>query len=180
MKQFPLIILALVSLFSTAFGQHTPLESAEAQETNFPHFRAAVLIGHTYVPAIAAESHFFIPSWGLDLEYWFNESWAIGLHNDVELQSFLIEHADHDMDLEREFPLVFTLDAIVRPWKGLVVQVGPGYELEKSENFFLVRAGVEYEIEFGHHWDISPSIFYDTRFEANDTWTIALGLGKRF
>lgn len=179
MKRFPLLVLGLVSLCFTAFGQHAALEPAEEQEMNFPHLRAAVLIGHTYVPASATESHLFIPSWGLDLEYWFNESWAIGLHNDVELQSFLIEHLD-GMELEREFPLVFTLDAIVKPWKGLVVQVGPGYEFEKTENFFLVRAGVEYEIEFGHHWDLSPSLFYDTRFEANDTWTIALGLGKRF
>ena len=182
MKQFVLTLFGIASLYFAAMGQHHPQEDQlieAAHSAHFPHWRAAVVLGHTYIPAIASEKHFFIPSWGLDVEFWFNESFAIGIHNDIELQTFLIEH-QNEMDLEREYPLVITLDAIFKAWKGLVLQVGPGYEFEKTENFFLIRAGIEYEIEFGKHWDVSPMVFYDTRFEANDTWTIGLGLGKRF
>lgn len=174
MKRWTFTLASLLFLSLPAFSQH----SAE-ENHHFPHYRIAAVIGHTYIPTAAGNDRFFIPSWGLDLEYWFNDNWAIGLHNDIELHSFLIE-TDHEEFLERDYPLVFTLDAIYKPWKGLVFQFGPGYELEKNEDFFLFRLGVEYEIEFGHHWDIAPMIFYDSRLEANDTWSIALGIGKRF
>jgi hypothetical protein len=165
-------LLALLLPFY-ALAQHAP------HEKSFPHFRIAALIGHTHVPAIEDKASMFIPSWGLDLEYWFNDAWAIGMHNDIELQTFLIQR-DAEETLERDYPIVLTLDAIYRPWKGLVFQLGPGIELEKTEDFFLIRAGAEYEFELGHHWDLCPMLFYDNRFNANDTWTIALGVGKRF
>ena len=174
MRSFLFILAGIFFLHSNAFGQHAHHEAEQ-----IPHFRVAALIGHTYVPAIAGAEHYFIPSWGLDLEYWFNEKWAIGLHNDIELQAFIVEEIDDEF-LERDYPLVLTLDAVYKPWKGLVFQFGPGYEIERTEDFFLLRAGIEYEIEFGHHWDVSPNVFYDTRFEANDTWSVALGIGKRF
>ncbi|MBK7873811.1 MAG: hypothetical protein IPJ74_25695 [Saprospiraceae bacterium] len=154
--------------------------NALAQEQSFPHFRIAGLIGHTIVPTnVSEKEHTIVPSWGLDIEYWRNEHFAMGLHNDIEIQSFIIEHGN-DESLEREFPLVLTLDAIYKMSNGFVFQIGPGYEIEKNESFFLIRAGIEYEIEFGKDWDLSPAIFYDTRVHANDTWTIALGIGKRF
>lgn len=174
MKHWTLTLAAALCFVLAARAQ----EHAHA-DRSFPHFRVAALIGHTYVPTAAREAHFFIPSWGLDLEYWFNETWAVGLHNDIEFHTFLIETV-HEELLERHYPVVLTLDAIFKPWEGLVFQFGPGYEIEKNEGFFLFRLGVEYEIEFGHHWDIAPMLFYDSRFEANDTWSIALGLGKRF
>lgn len=149
------------------------------QHSEFKHWRIAPLIGHTMVPAGTSSDHFAIPSWGLDLEYWLNPKWGIGLHNDLEVQSFIVEHDGQEM-LERESPLVLSLDLLWKPWKGLVFLAGPGYEFEKEENFKLLRFGAEYEFEFDHHWDISPSLFYDTRQEAYDTWSIALGIGKRF
>ena len=95
------------------------------------------------------------------------------------IQFFLIEKG-RDEIIEREYPLVLTLDALYKPWKGLVFQLGPGYELEPTENYFLVRFGVEYEFDLPGHWDIAPSFFYDTRDRIYDTWSIALGVGKQF
>ena len=83
-------------------------------------------------------------------------------------------------ELERISPLVVTLDALYKPWRGLVLQIGPGIEFEKNENYPLLRAGIEYEFELNHHWDIAPTVFYDTRFSEYHTWSIALGVGKRF
>lgn len=174
MKKY-IFTLAAIHLIISAFGQNH-----DSAEKSFPHFRIAGLIGHTFIPtSVSAQARMVIPSWGLDVEYWFNERIAIGLHNDIEIQSFLIEK-DGDEVLEREFPLVLTLDALYKLPNGLVFGLGPGYEIEPNESFFLIRAGVEYEIELHHHWDLSPTVFYDTRFEANDTWTFAIGIGKRF
>ncbi len=173
---FVLLALGAFPLFS----QHGhPGTSSPEEGHEFGHWRVAVLIGHTFVPAGESQEHLAIPSWGLDLEYWASPAWGVGLHNDLEIQSFIVEQG-HEEFLEREYPMVFTLDALFKPWRGLVLQLGPGLEVERRENFFLVRFGAEYEFEVGHGWDISPTLFYDTRKEAYDTWSIALGIGKRF
>jgi len=192
MGKWTMILLASLFFSLAAFSQetaHQPEQSREGSHQpevppqsaahHFRPFRVAVLIGHTFIPARHSSERLIIPSWGLDLEYWFNPKWGLGLHNDIELQSFLIEKGEDEI-IEREYPLVLTLDALYRPWKGLVLQFGPGYELETTESFFLVRTGVEYEFELPGHWDISPSFFYDTRDRLYDTWSIALGVGKRF
>jgi hypothetical protein len=153
--------------------------SHKEEEHRFPHYRVALLIGHTAVPADIQNDYVFISSWGLDFEYWIDNQWAIGLHNDMELQSFIIEYEEYKT-LERVYPLVVSLDLIYKPVGGLVFQFGPGYEFERNESFFLFRTGVEYEIDLPHHFDLAPTLFYDNRFEANNTWTIALGVGKRF
>lgn len=179
MKKTIVTLLLSWSMIAWAQAQETHVSTHDTHKS-FPHFRVAGLIGHTFLPTLPdSDERTIIPSWGLDIEYWFNEAWGLGLHNDVEIQSFLIETEQGEF-LEREFPLVLTLDALYKMKNGLVLQLGPGYEIEKNESFFLVRAGLEYEIEMNHHWDISPTFFYDSRFEANDTWTIALGFGKRF
>ena len=157
----------------------------EDLEEERPKYRAALLIGHTLIPDEHAGEHFFIPSWGLDLEYWFQEHWGMGLHSDVELESYVVFHQNGSELMERNLPVVVTLDALFKPWRGLVLQVGPGIELERSENLPLVRMGLEYEIELRNHWDLSPTIFYDGRFHSDvmrrvSTWSVALGVGKRF
>lgn len=187
-----MVILVSLLFSLSALGQETGHHPTAKQETthsqkrihdttdhHFRPFRVAVLIGHTFIPARHSSERLIIPSWGLDLEYWFNSKWGLGLHNDVELQSFLIEKGADEI-VEREYPLVITLDALYKPWKGLVLQLGPGYELERTENYFLVRFGLEYEIDLPGHWDIAPTFFYDTRDRVYDTWSIALGVGKRF
>ena len=104
-----------------------------------------------------------------------------GLHRDVELETFLVVgEGSSDNHLERHYPIVLSLDLLYKPWKGLVFQIGPGIELEKNENLRLFRMGIEYEIEIGKHFDLSPTIFYDNRFNNYNTYTIAIGIGKSF
>ncbi|MCB9288434.1 MAG: hypothetical protein H6560_14090 [Lewinellaceae bacterium] len=181
MRNLVLVALSLSILLLpiTTLAQHEDHHELNSAEHTNGYFRAAVLIGHTFVPTGPEPDRLAVPSWGLDLEYWFSHKWGIGLHNDLEIETFLVEHEGQEEVLTREYPLVLTVDALVKPWKQLVLLVGPGLELERTENFFLVRAGVEYEFELGHGWDISPTFFYDTRQNAYDTWSIALGVGKR-
>ncbi len=143
------------------------------------HFRVAFLVGHTFVPTRHSAERLIIPSYGLDLEYWFNHKWGIGLHNDLELQNFVIERGDDEI-LEREFPIVITLDALFHPWKGLSFQAGPGIELEKNENFYLFRVGAEYLFFLPGGWDLGPYFFYDSRDKVYDTWSLGLGVAKHF
>jgi hypothetical protein len=76
--------------------------------------------------------------------------------------------------------VVITIEGFYK-WKNkLVLQMGPGIELEKTQNYYLFRLGIEYEFTFGEHWDLSPTIFYDSRFDSYDTWTLGLCVGRHF
>lgn len=163
--------LLLVCLAGHTFAAKAQYESSPQCH---PHknFRIAPLIGHTLV-AVNESEHRLIPSYGLDIEYWPSGKWGMGLHNDIELESFiLIEEGEED--LERERPLVITLDGLYKVWKDLVVVAGPGLEFDPNKTLTLLRFGLEYEFEMTHHWYLSPAFIYDTRFNAFDTWGIGL------
>lgn len=44
----------------------------------------------------------------------------------------------------------------------------------------MVRGGLEYEIKLASHRDVAPIMFYDSRKDAYDTFTVGIGIGKRF
>lgn len=176
---FNLILLLFLSSGISAQHDTNTNTSHLDKSSSEPSIRIAALIGHTLIRSEGTNSHLFIPSWGLDIEYWFNHSWGIGLHNDIEIESFIIRDSEQE-EIERVNPLVFTLDLLYRFHNGLVLSVGPGAEYESGESFYLARLGLEYEYEIGNGYDISPCVFYDQRLDGFATYTIALGLGKRF
>ncbi|WP_370391113.1 hypothetical protein [uncultured Winogradskyella sp.] len=140
-------------------------------------FRIVGVIGHTLVNNEGLDN-VFVPSWGLDFEYWFNERWGIGLHNDVEIETFVIRNAEND-EIERVNPLVLTLDALYQFGNGFVITLGPGVELEKEESFYLFRFGIEYEKDISKSFYLLPNLFLDQRFDGYNTWNIGLGIGMR-
>jgi hypothetical protein len=153
----------------------------ENEHENFKHFRISPVISHTFIPTTTSEGDktVIVPTIGLDLEYWINEKWGFGFHNDLELETFEIEK-EHEIFVEKEFPLVLTFDALYKFEEHWVFVVGTGVEFEKNEDLFIIRAGLEYEVEFGNHWDVSPTVIYDHRSNNSSTWGIGIGIGKRF
>lgn len=154
---------------------------AVAQHESGHHWRVSAVMSHTMIPTETAEgaTTLFIPSWGLDLEYWFNEHWAIGLHNDLELETFEVERNNNEF-IRRQFPVVVTADALWMPTKRWVLLAGPGLEFDPRNTLKVFRVGVEYEYHLPDHWDIAPAFYYDFRVNAFDTYSIGVGLGKRF
>ncbi len=145
-----------------------------------PGFRLGAVVGYVVVPTSTSSGreHLILPSFGLDLEYWFSHRLGIGLHNDLELMVFEVE-TEKDVFVERDFPMLVTIDMLWKPWRGLVIYGGPGIEFEPSEHYYVGRLGAEYEIPIGKHWDIFPTMFYDYRRGAYNTFSIGLGIGKR-
>ena len=182
MLKYICISAFLLLLFAgevAAQEQHHSSPKIIHRHNSLPHFRAAAFISHTFIPGVAEGQRVAIPSYGLDLEYWWSHKLGIGLHNDLELETFIIE-AGREEFLEREYPVVSSLDLLYRPWKGLVLQVGPGIEVDRNKSFLLFRVGLEYEVELSHHWDLYPTVFYDAREDAYTTLSVGLGVGKRF
>ena len=162
----------------SGFSQHDHSTKSIHSHSN-SHYRVAVLIGHTLIKAEGTDQHIFIPSWGLDLEYWINHKWGIGLHNDIEIESFVVINQDNE-EIERVNPLVLTLDGLWHFNNGLILTAGPGLEIANGHTYSLIRFGVEYEKDIGGGFDIAPTFFYDHRFDGFSTWSLALGVGKRF
>ncbi len=174
-----LIVILFISSPLAAFGQH----HEEEGEKNDTHHRLAVVISHTHVPkgahSVDDSDAVIIPSWGLNYEYWFNSKWAIGLHNDMEIATYIIE--DHDgNELERETPVIMSIVGIYNPWHTLQFVAGIGREFEHHERFWVYRFALEYEIEIGHHWDIAPLFVLDLKEGLYNSWTLGLAVGKRF
>jgi hypothetical protein len=87
-----------------------PIMAQMHQKESEKGFRMVGVIGHTLVNTNQLDN-VWVPSWGLDLEYWFNAKWGIGLHNDVEIETFVVKNAAQD-EIVRVNPLVFTIDAL--------------------------------------------------------------------
>ena len=171
MKALVLVVCFFSLACTSALGQE--------HHNNLPRKRIAFYIGHTLIPELSSDKNVLIPSYGLDIDYWFSDAFGLGIHSDIEIENFVVNKNESE-EIERQFPLVLTLDALYSPIDGLIIQAGPGVELDPGKRFLLSRVGVEYEIPIGHHWDLSPAIFYDHRFNSFGTWTLSLGVGKRF
>src|SRR6476661_3084135 len=113
MKHF--VFKSLLLFVSTCLMVNTYSQECKvkADKENLPHQRVAFIISHTHIPAVneyTGEKRTFIAaSIGANYEYWFNSKWAVGLHNDLVMQSFHVEQKADGAVTKREFPLLATL-----------------------------------------------------------------------
>ena len=169
-----ILFFMLATAFETNAQEHQNHKEKNNDESGF---RIVGIIGHTLVNTEGLDN-VFVPSWGLDLEYWFNDKWGLGLHNDVEIETFIIRNSENE-EIQRVNPVVLTVDALYHFGNGFVITLGPGVELEKEESYYLVRLGIEYEKDITQKFYILPNFFLDQRFDGYNTWNIGLGVGLR-
>lgn len=87
-----------------------------------------------------------VPTFGFNYDYQFNSTWGIGIHTDIILQEYKIEtHGNHE-EVVRENPISISGIAFYKPHHRWKIIGGYGVEIEKNENFQLLKAGVEYGI----------------------------------
>ena len=90
---FYLLILLLSGITIQSYAQ-----DHGHQQNKHGHIRLGLVIGHTLIPTVieGERENLLIPSWGMDLEYWFNQRWGIGLHNDIEVETFEVLSEDDE------------------------------------------------------------------------------------
>ena len=176
MKKIAIVILII---WIKTHQMHAQMYQSDTESSSKErNFRIVGVLSHTLINNEALDI-FVVPSLGLDLEYWFNHNWGIGLHNDIEVQTFVIKNSEND-EIERDFPLVSTIDVLYHFASGLGILFGPGVELEKEKSFYLFRVGIEYEKDISHSFYLRPSLFTDQRFGGGySTWNVGLGIGFR-
>ena len=169
-------LLSLLIAMSS-YAQHEIVPNKHSDSTHEEGgFKIAAVIGHTFIDSGGPEGSLYIPSWGLDIDFWFGPKWGVGLHNDIEIENFIIEKGSEEF-IERINPLVFTLDALYNIGQGFILSVGPGIELEQNESFTLLRAGIEYEYDMNEELYLMPTLYYDQRFDGYSTTSFGLGIG---
>ena len=177
------IYFFILTLSTTSLAQHTQHNIEGTHQ--FKRFRISINIGHCYIPKAEFsndEQLVVLPTWGLDFQFWFSQKVGIGLKNDIENASYRVRYRSGSLDeLFRERPIIRSLPFFYTPWNnGLNFMMGPGIELDESANLFVLRVGISYDFELGHHWDFAPEFIYDHKGTSINAFTLSVGVGKRF
>lgn len=178
-KTYYIIFSILLLTSIRTYCQH---ETDKYKEHSFQHHKMTLFTGYGLITkAIDEEGKKqirVIPVLGLDYEYWFNHKIGLGLHNDLELSSYVVEK-DKQEHIDREYAIVSALVFLYEPIKGWALFAGPGYEFEKNHNFKLFKVGTELSKIFQNGWSAGISLAYDIK-EVNSSASVGVTISKRF
>ena len=160
-------------------------DHSEHSGDHFHHNSITFLLSHTFLSEGVKEGDrtwLVVPSLGLNYNYRFNEKWALGWHNDLIIETFVVEdtrEGSTEETLERELPLATMLVGTYKLSESWGFALGGGVEIEKNENFGLIRAGVEYGIEIPERrLEVIIGLNYDILIDAYNSFNIGIGLAK--
>jgi len=113
----------------------------------------------------------------LDVDYFFHRRWSVAFQGDIKVQRFEVEK--DELILERSYPVAFAGVIHFHALRHWSFYAGPGYELEKSENLFLIKIGTEYSFEVSEDFEIAINLAYENKEEIYDGWTLGVAFNKR-
>jgi len=157
------------------------IRAEEEESSKEPKHHVSVLVGITYIPEgeINPDDEFVLaPTIGAEYEYELNHRWALAGMMDLELKDYGVESGGKL--LQRENVFIIAAVAMYRALPSLLVYLGPGYEFETHESFFVVRVGIKYEIEIKDNWGIAPTVEVDFKERFYSSVFVGVGFGKRF
>jgi hypothetical protein len=121
-----------------------------------------------------------VPTIGFNYDYFFNARWGLGLHTDILLQQYKIEkHGGHE-EILRENPVGLAGMVLFKPNHRWTMMAGYGVEVEKNENFQMIRTGVEYGIALPKHWELGFSLEFDYKIKTYSSLMFGVGFSKMF
>lgn len=180
MKKIFTYLLVLRSL--TTFAQE---ETKPENESFEPRHSLSLTIGHEHIfngrDAEGNKETLILPFWGIDYNFQFAPKFLIGLHTDLILESFEVQKnlkGGVEEVVERTRPVAPAIMGFYKLNDHWSFGFGIGGEFSKEENYFLTRLAIEYGSEIGKGWEVFGGLQYDFRWDAYDTWTIGLGIGR--
>lgn len=179
MKKITLVIALLLPFLINAQEEH----ENHNRHSDFKHWRVAAAMSQSYVPSLHLEEEEttaqFIPTNGIEIQYFFNHKFSAKWINEIEFLSYTVIDANGERR-ERENAFLSAIVLGYEVYEHLGIFAGGGYEFEKNEDLWVVRAGAEYAFELPNHWDITPAIMFDYKAESHTAYTFSLTIGKRF
>lgn len=191
MKQLLIVAVALLSINAMAqHDHHAGHETHSSHETSsHGKHKLSLYTGFTHIPSAFYEHETheestgkWVPTIGVDYYYSLNNKWALGLIGDVELDKYYITTSNHD-ELERNNVVVVSAVGKYKPTHRIGILAGPGVEWEfkkhDTETFFVLKTGIEYEVEIENGWELTPMFTYDFK-EEYSAYSFGITIGKRF
>lgn len=197
------VLLMIIASFNWIQGQEHNTLDQEQNTSHIDHDKShedhkkhvlSASINHTVIFAgIKDEStkSITLPSFGLNYTYFFNNKWAIGLHNDIILEDFFVkenssfetrsgsEEANISV-IERGTPISVCIMGIYKPLPYLGLLAGVGREFSSHQDFTVIRFGMEAPFHLPHNWEVFGVLTYDINIDAYESLTYGIGLGKLF
>jgi len=119
-----------------------------------------------------------VPTIGFNYDYFFNARWGFGLHTDILLQQYKVEkHGSHE-EILRENPVGLAGMVLFKPTHRWTLMAGYGVEVEKHENFQMIRIGIEYGIALPKHWELGFSLEFDYKIKTYSSLMFGVGFSK--
>jgi hypothetical protein len=178
-----LSILFACCIASVALGQHTAephQQPGHATHSLKGAHRLTLGLGHTHISegVIDGEVEWVTAgSWSFNYDYWLSDSWAIGLQNDLVLETFFVEDKDKEV-IERSFPWSMVPVAIFKPGKRFSMLGGVGVEFAAEKSLMLTRLGVEYGFHLPKNWEVGAAVVWDNKWNYYNSWGIAITVSK--
>jgi hypothetical protein len=142
--------------------------------------RLTLGLGHTHISEGQVDGKtqwLATASWSFNYDYWLSDKWAIGLQNDLILESFKIE--DHHQEIiERNYPWAMVPVAIYKPGKHLSLIGGVGAEFSSGHTLTLTRLGMEYGFHLPKNWEVGVALVWDNKWNYYNSWGIAFTASK--
>ena len=172
----------------------------EHHEGHHKKHAISFVLSHTHIKSgvknNSGDNWLALPSFGINYNYSFNEKWAIGLHNDIIVEEFIVEDPNVDEHhetytlkkneeteiegIERSHPIASAIMITYKPHEHIALLAGGGMEFSKEENFALIRLGVEFPFHIPNDWEVFGSMAYDINIEAYNSFTFGIGIAKLF
>ncbi len=176
----PLLVYTLAFLFHfQGIAQHEVVSAHHGMKgTN----RLTLGLGHTHISQGKIENDtkwLALASWTLNYDYWLSDKWAIGIQNDLVLESFIIEDAE-DESIERHYPVSVVPVVIFKAGKHLSLIAGVGEEFSRGHNLTLTRLGAEYGWHLPGDWEIGIAAVWDNKWNYYNSWGLVFTTSKIF
>ena len=119
-----------------------------------------------------------VPTFGFNYDYYLNARWGLGIHTDILLQQYKVEkHGSHE-EILRENPVGIAGMVLFKPNHRWTLMAGYGVEVEKHENFQMIRTGVEYGIALPKHWELGFSLEFDYKIKTYSALMFGVAFSK--
>ena len=169
------IIFLVISLDCLLYSQENGFVD---EHHKIHHHRIHVQYGLVFIPD-GYNNHpddkgVFIASYAVGYSYRINHKWSIAIEANVEGGNYLIKG---DIHRENVFIIAAVAGYELMPRWGLFI--GGGIEIEKHENYAVMRFGTEYVFPIGKEWAIAPLLTFDHKVDYT-SWEFAVGLSKSF
>lgn len=173
--------------------QTSETHHAESHDAHKKHVISAS-INHTVIFGGVKDgntSSITLPSFGLNYTYAFNHKWAIGLHNDIILEDFVVKESSTFQTssgseegeiavIERGTPVAACIVGIYKPLPYLGLMAGFGREFSSHEDYSVIRLGLETPVHLPNNWEVFGIVSYDIMIDAYESLTYGIGIAKLF